>query len=160
MMELFDWIPNLHALLVHLPIGLLVSAAAIDLVAVLRRNPSTVVTVSTALYVAGTATLIAAYLTGRSAAPEVYTPGMAHAVVTRHWDWGFWCTCYFSLLTATRVGIQLGTDTTRRITTLAFWGGGLAGLLLLANTADLGGQLVYEHGVGVAAPQERGRRNP
>ena len=61
----------------HLPIGLLVTAVVADLVAMLRRDPSTVVTVSTGLYVAGTVSLVAAYLTGRSGAPEVYTPGLA-----------------------------------------------------------------------------------
>ena len=34
---------------------------------------------------------------------------------------------------------------------------GLGGFLLLTMTAELGGRLVYEHGVGVAAPVE-GRR--
>ena len=29
---------------------------------------------------------------------------------------------------------------------------GVGGLLLLATVAELGGRLVYEHGVGVAAP--------
>ena len=38
MTGLADWVPNAHALVVPLPIGLLVTAAA-DLVAVLRRRP-------------------------------------------------------------------------------------------------------------------------
>ena len=87
MTELAGWAPNPHALIVHLPIGLLVTAVVADLVAMLRRDPSTVVRVSTGLYIAGTVTLVAAFLTGRSAAPEVYTPGMAQAIVVRHWDW-------------------------------------------------------------------------
>ena len=73
-----DWAPNPHALVVHLPIGLLVTTIAVDLLALARRDACTVVIVSTGLYVARTATLVA--------------------------------------------------------------------------TADLGGRLVYEHGVGVAAP--------
>ena len=32
---------------------------------------------------------------------------------------------------------------------------GLAGLTLLAVTAEFGGRLVYEHGVGVAAPNSK-----
>ncbi len=155
MTALAGWAPNPHVLIVHLPIGLLVTAVVADLVAMLRRDSSSVVTVSTALYIAGTVTLVAAFLTGRSAAPEVYTPGMAQAIVARHWDWALWCVWYFVLLTAGRVGLRLAAGAPRRRSTGALAGAGLAGLVLLTNTAELGGRLVYQHGVGVAAPVAR-----
>ena len=158
MTELAGWAPNPHALIVHLPIGLLVTAIVADLIATVRRDPSAVVTVSTALYLAGTVTLIAAFLTGRNAAPEVYTPGMAQAIVARHWDWALWCVWYFGLLTIGRVGLRLrAAGAPRRITVLALAAAGLGGLLLLTNTAELGARLVYQHGVGVAAPVSRAR---
>jgi uncharacterized membrane protein len=135
MTELVSWAPNPHALIVHLPIGLLVTAVAADLIAMLRRDPSAVVAISTGLYIVGTATLIAAVLTGRSAAPEVYTPGLAQAIVARHWNLALWCVWYFGLLTAGRVGLRLTAGAPRR-----------------TNTAELGARLVYQHGVGVAAP--------
>ena len=170
MTGLVDWMPNTHALIVHLPIGLLVTAFAAELVALLRRRPEPVATVSTALYAAGWLTLAAAYLTGRAAAPEVYTPGLAVPVVDRHWTWALWCLLYFGALTAGRLWV-LGVPgrpvsaggtgetlsgpaaTRRRVAHLAFGAAGLAGLLLLAATAELGGRLVYEYGVGVAAPR-------
>ncbi len=152
MTELAGWAPNPHALIVHLPIGLLVTAVAADLIAMLRRDPSPVVTVSTGLYVAGTVTLIAAVLTGRSAAPEVYTPGLAQAIVARHWNLGLWCVWYFGLLTAGRVGLRLAAGAPRRTSAFVLAAAGLAGLVLLTNTAELGARLVYQHGVGVAAP--------
>jgi len=155
MTALADWAPNPHALIVHLPIGLLVTAVVADLVAMVRRDPATVVTVSTGLYLVGTATLVAAFLTGRSAAPEVYTPGLAQAIVARHWDWALWCVWYFGLLTAGRVGLRLAAGAPRRISTVALAVAGLAGLVLLTNTAELGARLVYQHGVGVAAPVAR-----
>jgi len=152
MTEFASWAPNSHALIVHLPIGLLVTAVAADLIAMLRRDPSTIVTVSTGLYIAGTVTLIAAVLTGRSAAPEVYTPGLAQAIVTRHWNLALWCVWYFGLLTAGRVGLRLAAGAPRRTSAVALAVAGLAGLVLLTNTAELGARLVYQHGVGVAAP--------
>lgn len=155
MTELASWAPNPHALIVHLPIGLLVTAFVADLVALLRRDPATVVTVASGLYLAGTVTLVAAFLTGRSAAPEVYTPGMAQAIVARHWDWALWCVWYFGLLTAGRIGLRLAGGASRRTSTVALAVAGLAGLVLLTNTAELGGRLVYQHGVGVAAPVAR-----
>ena len=155
MPTLADWAPNPHALIVHLPIGLLVTAVVADLVAMLRRDPSTIMRVSTGLYLAGTVTLVAAFLTGRSAAPAVYTPGMAQAVVARHWDWALWCVWYFGLLSAGRVGLGLAAGASRRSSAVALAVAGLAGLVLLTNTAELGGRLVYQHGVGVAAPVAR-----
>ena len=168
MTGLVDWAPNAHALIVHLPIGLLVAAFAAELVALPRRRPETVATVSTALYAAGWLTLAAAYLTGRAAAPEVYTPGLAVPVVDRHWTWALWCLLYFGALTAGRLWVlgvpgrparaggtgetPAGPAVTRRAAHLAFGAAGLAGLLLLAATAELGGRLVYQYGVGVAAP--------
>jgi uncharacterized membrane protein len=152
MTALASWAPNPHALIVHLPIGLLVTAVVADLVAIARRDPSTVVRLSTGLYIAGTVTLAAAFFTGRSAAPEVFTPGMAQAIVARHWDWALWCVWYFGLLTASRVGLGLTVGPPRRASTLALAVAGLAGLALLTNTTELGARLVYQHGVGVAAP--------
>ena len=165
MTELTDWAPNAHALVVHLPIGLLVTAAAADAAALLRRRPGPAATVSTALYLAGSLALAAAYLTGRGAAPEVYTPGLAVPVVARHWTWALWCLVYFGGLTAARVW-RLGIGGATLLPTgageaaardnaaprLAFAAAGLAGLVVLAITAELGGRLVYEYGVGVAAP--------
>ena len=169
MTELADWAPNAHALVVHLPIGLLVTAAAADATALLRRRPGPAATVSTALYLAGSLALAAAYLTGRGAAPEVYTPGLAVPVVARHWTWALWCLVYFGGLTVARVWrLGIGSATLhpagtgeaaardnaapRRAARLAFAAAGLAGLVVLAVTAELGGRLVYEYGVGVAAP--------
>ena len=169
MTGLTDWVPNAHALVVHLPIGLLAAAAAADLAALLRRRPGSAATVATALYVAGSAALAAAYLTGRDAAPDVYTPDLAAPVVARHWTWALWCLVYFGGLTASRVWrLGLGTPALRspgtdgatargnqppgRAVHLAFAAAGLAGLLLLAVTAELGGRLVYQYGVGVVAP--------
>ena len=161
MTDLAGWAPNPHALVVHLPIGLLVTAAVADLIATLRRHPSAVVSVSTGLYLAGTVTLLAAYLTGRSAAPEVYTPGMAQALVSRHWDRALWCVWYFGVLTAGRTGLWLAARrrdpaaVDRRSIALALAVAGVGGLVLLTTTAELGGRLVYQHGVGVAAPVGR-----
>ena len=72
--------------------------------------------------------------------------------MTRHWQWALWCVWYFGLLTAGRAGLQLTTDAARRVVTIGLALAGLAGLALLTNTAELGAQLVYQHGVGVAAP--------
>lgn len=153
MTGLVDWAPNAHALIVHLPIGLLVTAFAAELVALLRNRPEPVATVSTALYAAGSLTLAAAYLTGRAAALDVHIPGPAVAVVDRHGTWALWCLIHFSGLTAARAGLLQRSGPRPRLVHAAFGVAGLAGFVLLAITAELGGRLVYQYGVGVAPPR-------
>ena len=134
------WAPNAHALIVHFPIGLLVTAAVVDLIALLRADPRTAVTLSTGLYAAGAVAVVAAYLTGRAAAAEVYTPGLALPLVAQHWDRALWCVWYFGLVAAARVTLAVRATPLRRKTTIYLWAAGFVGVLLLAATADLGGR--------------------
>lgn len=156
MSGLADWAPNSHAFVVHLPIGLLVTAVVVDLLAVVRQNRATLGRLSLGLHATGAAMLIVAYLTGRNAAPEVFTPGLAQAVITQHWDQALWCVWYFGIATIGRAALQMRHELGRSAAVgLAVVG--IGGVLLLATTAELGGRLVYEHGVGVAAPLNHGR---
>ena len=83
---MFDALPNLHAVLVHFPIGLLGTAVVADIAALAGPTQMIFRSRITLLYVAGTACLAATYLAGRAAAMYVYTPGMAHSVVLNHWN--------------------------------------------------------------------------
>ena len=147
-----DWVPNPHIVVIHLPLGLLVAAVGADLLSLLRRDQRTVRRVSTGLHIMGTMTLILAYFTGRSAAEEVYIPGLAHALVAQHWHWALGCVWYFGLATLGRLALQLHGRSSSRTITIGLSTTGLAGLAVLAMTAELGGRLVYHYGVGVAAP--------
>ena len=72
------WAPNLHPLIVHFPIVLVMTAAAIDVLdAVFGRVPWLGVA-ATALYLAGALATVAAYLTGVQAGSSVLVPGMAY----------------------------------------------------------------------------------
>ena len=105
------------------------------------------------LYLAGAGALIAAYLTGRSDAALVRIPGPAHALVDEHWTWALRTTVYVCALALGRVGLELSGRVVTRRAWLPVAAAGLAGLLLLFQTAERGGRLVYQHGVGVAAPR-------
>ncbi len=152
MLELVDWAPNSHALVVHLPIGLLVAATMIDLLTWLQRNDTHTRSVATGFYVAGVIAVLGTYLTGRSAAAEVYTPGLALPVVARHWDWALGCVLFYGALGAARVVQTFAIRSPGRLTRAALTVAGLMGVGLLAVTGELGGRLVYEHGVGVSTP--------
>jgi uncharacterized membrane protein len=152
-----DWAPNLHPLLIHFPIALLTTATLIDFGRLVfgRLNPAGVGIVN-GLYAAGTALLAATYVSGRNAAMTVFIPGMAHGAVDEHWTLAAWCLAYFAVVTVGRVAMRRPLKDGGRGTAFGFVLAGLVGLALLTETAEHGGRLVYEYGVGVAAaPIER-----
>ncbi len=148
-----DWAPNLHPIVVHFPIGLLVTAFVVDVFAFVFRRQQFLNQGAAGLYTLGTLLACVAFLTGRNAAATVFTPGMAHALVDEHWTWGLWTTLYFCALTSLRLVAQRRLATEPR----TLWGlmvlGGALGVLLLAGTAERGAGLVYQYGVGVIRPQ-------
>ncbi len=147
----FDALPNLHAGLVHFPIGLLGTAVVADIAALAGSTQMIFRSRITLLYVAGTACLAATYLAGRAAAMYVYTPGMAHSVVLNHWNLALAVTTYFGTLTVARLyAARLSRPIGWKVQGL-FAAAGLAGLVGLLVAADRGGQLVYRWGVGVVA---------
>ena len=149
---MFDALPNLHPALVHFPIALLVTAIAADLAAVVTPRRDPLRPAVTVLHLAGTVSLVATYLTGRSAALTVFTPGMAHSAVESHWNLALVMTIYFGILAVARLWASWTLHEAR----WKLWGvlllAGLAGLVGLAETASRGGLLVYRWGVGVMGP--------
>jgi uncharacterized membrane protein len=145
------WAPNLHPLVVHFPIALLFTAAGLDLLGWMLRWNRSLRLVATVLYVLGTLTIVPTYFIGRAAAATIWLPGMAHAAVKDHWDWAFRTIWFFGILTVVRLVLlwRARRDPPRALIaalTLA----GLVGVVLLGETSDRGGRLVYEYGVGVA----------
>ena len=147
-----DWTQPLHPLVVHLPIGLLVSAAVVDLAGLVAPSRPALRRAATGLYLAGAITLAAAYVTGRSDAAVLRVPGPAHALVGEHWKWAWRTTVFFCVLAAGRYALALAAPIAERRFRLPVVAAGVLGLALLFQTAERGGRLVYEHGVGVAAP--------
>jgi uncharacterized membrane protein len=145
------WAPNIHPLVVHFPIALLLTAAGLDLMGWTLRCNRSLRFVATVLYVVGTITIVATYFTGRAAADTIWLPGMAHAAVKEHWDWAFRTVWFFGILTVARVVLLWRVRSDLRPALIAALTlAGLLGGVLLAETGDRGGRLVYRHGVGIA----------
>lgn len=150
------WAPNLHPLVIHFPIVLLIVAATVDLVDAAFQRPAWLGTAGTSLYIAGAVAAIAAYLTGQQAAATVFIPGMAHPIVSDHRTWALVTTSYLCVVAIVRLvaglrGFPLAHR--RRMLLLA---AGLIAVVCLHQTAERGARLVYEQGVGViAAPGSR-----
>lgn len=146
-----SWAPNFHPLVVHFPIVLLITAAAIDLVDVLFERPAWLGAAATSLYVAGAASAVAAYLTGVQAGATVLTPGMTHPFVGDHRSWALVTASYFAVAAIVRLVARRAGFPRARSYRLLLLVVGLIGVVLLQQTAERGARLVYEHGVGVIA---------
>lgn len=151
-----DWAPNWHPLIVHFPVALLVMAVVADALALAARRVSWLPSVATAVYVVGALATWAALLSGRQAAEGVLIPVAANALLTDHEDWAERTVWFFSILALVRVAIQWRRLAAPAAVRLGLLVAGLAGTLLVFQTGERGGQLVFQYGVGVAAATRDG----
>ena len=148
-----EWLPNVHPLIVHLPIGLLVGAVLIDLVASLVRRRALSLT-AVILYVLGALGTGAAYLSGQRAADTVDVPTEAMSALTSHEDWAFYTLIFFGAYALIRIGAFISNAEPSRWLGFVLWLLALPGMLLLWQASERGGELVFAHGVGVSAAEE------
>jgi len=147
-----DWAPNVHPLVIHFPIALLFVAALVDAIAlVVREKYPWVQTSSVGLYALGALGAAVAFLTGRDASDSVDLPAEALTTLNAHADWALYLVWFAGLYALVRV-VALRFDRDQRlIVHLPLAVLGLVGLVLVQQTAERGGQMVYQHGVAVAA---------
>lgn len=141
--------PNLHPLIVHFPIALVLTAVALDVLALILPRPGGLALAAFGAYAAGAASAVVAYWTGRAAAATVLVPGMAHGLVQDHRTWATATSWYLVAFVAVRLAAQLAGLLRTRRHRAAFAFLGLIGALLVQQTAERGGRLVFEQGVGV-----------
>ena len=151
-----DWLPNVHPLVVHFPIALLVVAALVDAVAlVVRRTYPWVRASAVGLYALGALGAAAGFLTGRDASDEVDLPAQALTTLNAHADWALYLVWFAGLYAAVRVAALWfdgrGREPGRLAVHAPLAALGLVGLFLVQQTAERGGQMVYQYGVAVAA---------
>lgn len=162
----FTSLPNLHPAIVHFPIALLVTAVAMDLVALLRPRQIWIDRLAATLYGLGGLSALVTYLTGDLASDSVI-PTTAVEVLPKiaiHSHWAGYTLWIFGTLAVIRIGWAWWRrhDTAMRHmgVRVAFWLIGVGGLFVLAKTADLGGRLVYWYQVGSEAPQHTPTNSP
>ena len=152
------WAPNLHPLVVHFPVTLLISAVAVDLTSLLMPARPAVRDTATLFYCAGAFMAMAAYFSGLSAAQAMAMSAEESAAVTAHFTWADRTTWFFVFFASPRIAFSYIWRSPARWVAIVAFVVALGGVGMLVVTADRGGRLVFQHGLGVATVQSSSGR--
>ncbi|MCS3659960.1 DUF2231 domain-containing protein [Salinibacter ruber] len=154
-MELIpDWAPNIHPMIVHFPIALIVGALGADIFSLVLRRWEWLRPATVALYIAGGASAVLTYFTGTWAADSVSVVAEAQPLLTEHSNLGWWTMWFFGIYALMRLGTHLWSRTRGSIAVhAALFLLALGGSYLLYETGDHGAEMVYRYGVGVQMPE-------
>jgi uncharacterized membrane protein len=149
-----EWLPNVHPLIIHFPIVLLLFAWGIHLITFIWPRFSLLLDLDYWLYGLGTVAAWVAFLTGRFGSDDLEFAPQTVPILNQHADLAQWTALIFTLVFALLM-IQKLVPTWQKV-----WGRPLIfivstiGLVTLVLTADRGGRLVFEQGVGVISLQK------
>ncbi len=148
-MELIpEWAPNIHPIIVHFPIAILLLAVLMDLLNFFLPDNWWDDLKSSILYGIGTISAIAAYYSGTWAADSVFLPSQAQNVLNSHSDWALWTVWFFVGYVVLRMGLHwYNTFDQKNIKVIAFILA-LPGVFLLYETGEHGAELVFGYGAG------------
>ena len=146
--------PSLHVMVIHFPIALLFIAPLFDIGCIVFRKRVWLDRAAATLYVMGTIGAGAAYLTGQRAAAALQDLSPAtESALADHENLATLTLITLSVVCLVRLTVSWLARYDRRINIGIFRLVAipvmLAGLVMLALTADRGGKLVYRYGVGV-----------
>lgn len=142
-------LPNWHPAFVHFPIALVPLALFFDIGGLLVRKAEWLERAATAVWVLAGIAGFLAYETGESAADGlVGVPASVEPLIGNHSDWGHWA--FYGMAGYALVRLLVAVKDRDREKVWLRWAllvpaAALFGMV--AYTADLGGQLVYGHGV-------------
>lgn len=148
------WAPNIHPLLIHFPIAILITATLADAASLIWRKAWLENTVL-ALFGFGVVMLLITYLSGRQAIDIVDVPLKAELTASHHADWALRTLLFYSGYLVVRLVVFFTRLRNKKWIAVVLLIGGLLGIGSIAKTADYGGKLVYKYQVGTQQKQEK-----
>jgi len=149
-----EWAPNLHPLIVHFPIALLIFALVFDFFALIFRNANWLRYAAGSLYVLGAVAALVTFFTGKQAADAVNIPALANPTLNKHADWALSTVWFFGIYGLIRLLFLSKKPSQKWVVSFVIFLTGAGGMFLLFETAEHGAELVFRHGVGVKAAEE------
>lgn len=148
-MELIpEWAPNIHPMIVHFPIAILLIAVLLDFLNFFLPDNWWDDLKSTILYSIGAFSAITAYYTGTWAADSVFLPTEAQSVLNEHANWAWWTVWFFGTYVVLRIFFHWYKAMDRQRIRIAAFFAVLPGVFLLYETGDHGAKMVFGYGTG------------
>ncbi|MDA0671766.1 MAG: hypothetical protein O2991_03710 [Bacteroidetes bacterium] len=148
MNNLFDYAPNIHPIIVHFPIAILILGIGLNALIFLKKDEWWDEKKTTTLYVLGSIMAIIAYFTGQSAADTVFLPSKAQSVLTDHANWALYTVLFFSIYSTCRLILHALGRMKLLFFQILMFTGAIPGLFMLYQTGEHGAIMVYGYGVG------------
>ncbi len=146
-----DWAPNIHPMIVHFPIALLIVAVLFEFLALVFASKDWLRKGALSLYFLGTLAALTAYFSGKEAADVVKLTPPAYGIVGQHADLALYTLLFFGFFLIFRLVLAWQKWDQKILVQMAVVLFGLVGLGLLQQTAEQGARLVFEQGIGVKA---------
>lgn len=143
-----DWAPNIHPILVHFPIAIILMAALMDLLNLFLPDKWWDDLKSTILYSIGAVSGVATYYTGILAADSVFLPSGAQSVLNEHADWALWTVWFFGIYTLLRILLHWYQKMDQQAIRIGLFLIALPGIFFLYETGDHGAEMVFGYGAG------------
>jgi uncharacterized membrane protein len=144
-----DWVPNIHPIIVHFPIAVLLIAVLVDFFSLIFKEKIWLKYSLLLLYTIGVLSAFVAFLTGREAADMVKLPPLANPVLNEHADMALLTLLFFAVFTLIRIFLFWKGFDKKYWLSITLVVIVLPGIYLLIETAEHGAELVYKYGVGV-----------
>jgi len=143
-----NWAPGIHPLMIHFPIAFLSLAVGLTILEIFYSREWLTKAIS-GLYIFGALSAVVSYISGRSAADSIGLNLKAEVAIGTHSDWGLYTLIYFGAFTIIyyleKFILKRNTLAVRVLLAVL----ALAGFFILGQTAEYGGRLVFEYGLGV-----------
>lgn len=151
-----EWAPNLHPVLVHFPLALLLFAALMDLLSFFIPNDWWDEKKTTVTYLVGAVFTVLVFFTGQQAADAIQIPKSAYHAVGEHAGWAQWTVWFFGIYAVVRLMLSIRGSMKNKPVHMVMFAVSLIGMFLLYETGEHGAKLVFGHGLGtgnIAAEQ-------
>jgi len=148
-------VPNIHPIIVHLPIAALLLAVFFDLLSLIFKRQEWLSKAAISLYVIVAIGAILAVFTGEQAAKQLMIPKSMYHDIGEHAEWGKATAWFFGIYALLRLFIRWRKRKKSNSLKFGVFLISLVGVFLLIETGDHGAKLVFKHGIGTIALKQK-----